>query len=431
MTTKRQIGMASATCLVVANMIGIGVFTSSGYLMGDLKSGWTVVFAWMLGGLIALMGATCYGALVRRIPESGGEYVFLSRTVHPAAGYLAGWVSLLAGFSAPLALVAFGMGAYMKDWLEGWPPQLIGSIALVAFAAVHALHVQRGAWLQNVAVIAKVLLIGLFMVLAFWRLEVPAVTSEAFVPHLPTLAVSLVWISFGYSGWNAAIYLAGEVRDAERTVPRAMLLGTGIVIAIYVLLNAVFVFAPPAGEIIYKEQVGRIAAMALGGEPWANALTALIVLALLTSISSMTMTGPRVYARMASDGYLPGFLKADEGPPRTAIALQLGLALVLLWSATFDSLLTYIGFTLSLSTAVTVVGLILLRKREGTRVRVPGWPVVPVLFLLFVLFMTSFSIWRKPQESLIGVATLGLGLVAWKLSESRRAARAAKIAVGP
>jgi basic amino acid/polyamine antiporter, APA family len=415
--------MASATCLVVANMIGIGVFTSSGYLMGDLKSGWTVVFAWVLGGLIAMMGATCYGALVRRIPESGGEYIFLSRTLHPAAGYLAGWVSLLAGFSAPLALVAFGMGAYMKDWLEGWPPQLIGSMALVAFAAIHALHVQRGAWMQNVAVIAKVLLIGLFTVLAFWRLEVPAFTTEALTPHLPTLAVSLVWISFGYSGWNAAIYLAGEVRDAERTVPRAMLLGTGIVMVIYVLLNAVFVFAAPAADILYQEQVGRIAAMALGGQPWANALTALIVLALLTSISSMTMTGPRVYARMAGDGYLPGWLKVKEGPPRTAIALQLGLALVMLWSATFDKLLTYIGFTLSLSTAVTVVGLILLRRREGTRIRVPGWPWVPALFLLFVLFMTGFSIWRRPIESLIGLATLGLGLVAWKFSEERRAKR--------
>jgi basic amino acid/polyamine antiporter, APA family len=417
--------MASATCLVVANMIGIGVFTSSGYLMGDLKSGWTVVFAWMLGGLIAMMGATCYGALVRRIPESGGEYIFLSRTVHPAAGYLAGWVSLLAGFSAPLALVAFGMGAYMKDWLEGWPPQLIGSIALVAFAAIHALHVQRGAWLQNIAVIAKVLLIGLFTVLAFWRLEVPALTTEAFTPHLPTLAVSLVWISFGYSGWNAAIYLAGEVRDAERIVPRAMLLGTGIVIVIYVLLNAVFVFAPPAGDIIYKEQVGRIAAMALGGEPWANALTALIVLALLTSISSLTMTGPRVYSRMAADGYLPGFLKAEEGPPRTAIALQLGLALVLLWSARFESLLTYIGFTLWISTAVTVVGLILLRVREGVQVRVPGWPWIPALFLMFVVFISIFNIWRKPYESLVGLGTLALGLVAWKLSEKRRAEHAA------
>lgn len=394
MNEKRQLGLVSATALVVANMIGTGVFTTSGFLLGDLKSPWTVLAVWLVGGLIAMLGALNYGALARRIPESGGEYMFLSRTLHPLAGSIAGWVSLVVGFSAPLAAAAFAFGAYLKPWLPGWPLPAAGTLLVLVFTALHAAHVQRGAWVQNVAVILKVVLIGLFVVFGFTRLGLQEATGVPASP-LSDFAISLVWVSFSYSGWNAAIYIGGEVRDPERNLPLSLVLGAGVVTLLYVALNTVFVFATAPGELAGKLEVGQIAARALGGSGLATWVTALVALVLVSSVSSLIMAGPRVYARMAEDGCLPRWLASSGArPPRASILLQSALALILLWSATYERLLTWIGFTLSLSTAATVVGLMVLRRREGARLRVVGWPWVPALFLLFVLFMTGFTLWR-------------------------------------
>ncbi len=400
-------------------MIGTGVFTTSGFLLADLKSPWVVLAAWTVGGFIAMLGALSYGALARRIPESGGEYIFLSRTLHPAAGYLAGWVSLLVGFSAPLAAVAFAFGAYAKPWMPDWPSKLSGSLLLILFSLLHAADVRRGAGLQNLAVAVKILLIMLFAGFAFSRLPTP----EAGAPtdfSLSTFGVSLVWISFSYSGWNAAIYIGSEVRDPERNLPRALMLGTGLVMLLYLALNAAFVFSAPVEALAGNLEVGLIAAKHLGGPKLANGVGALVALALISSVSSMVMAGPRVYARMAEDGYLPRWLRTEAGPPRPAIYFQCALALLLLWTATFDGLLTYIGFTLGLSAAATVLGLVRLRFRAGPEFRVPGWPWVPALFLLSVLGTTGFSIARRPYESLLGLATIGIGLIAWLLSRLRK-----------
>jgi len=395
-------------------MIGTGVFTTSGFALGDLKSPWIVLAAWAVGGVLAGLGALSYGALARRIPESGGEYVFLSRTLHPAAGCVAGIISLLVGFSAPLAAAAFAFGEYTRDWLPGWHPQATGSVLIILFAAVHGLHVRRGAWVQNAAVILKVAVIVFFAAMAFPRLNPPAGGPAAEFALAP-FAVTLVWVSFSYSGWNAAIYIGGEVRDPERNLPRALLLGTAVVMLLYLAINAVFVFSAPVSALAGKLQVGRLAAEALGGRAWADAVTALVALALLTSISSLVMAGPRVYAQMAKDGYLSSWFINRAGPPRGAIILQTALALAMLWSATYDKLLTYIGFTLSLSTAATVLGLMRLRLREGKQLPVPGWPWVPGLFLAGVIGTAIFSVARRPLESLAGLSTIALGLLIWRL----------------
>jgi basic amino acid/polyamine antiporter, APA family len=418
MIPQRQLGLLSATSLVVASMIGTGVFTTSGFLLGDLHSPERVLLIWVAGGILASLGALSYGALARRIPESGGEYIFLSRTLHPAAGYVAGWVSLLVGFSAPLAFAAFAFGEYTRPWWPGVSPKLSGTILLLLFSFLHAAHVQRGALVQNATVILKVVLIILFVGLAFTQLEVSASPPAQQVP-VYTFAVSLMWVSFSYSGWNAAIYIGGEVRDPERTLPRALLLGTLLVTVLYLALNAVFVYSVPVGELAGKLDVGRIAAGALGGPAWADAVAALVALVLITSVSAQVMAGPRVYAKMAADGYLPRMLEMRGGPPRAAIALQAAIALVMLWSATFDWLLTYIGFTLGLSTAATVLGLIVLRRREGSKLRVPGWPLVPILFLAGVACITVLSIIGRPMATLTGLATIGIGFVFWAVSRRR------------
>jgi basic amino acid/polyamine antiporter, APA family len=417
-TPQRSLGLTSATALVVANMIGAGVFSTSGFLLADLGSPWYVLAAWAVGGLQAALGAMCYGALARRIPESGGEYLFLSRTLHPAAGYVAGWLSLLVGFSAPLAAAAFAFGAYARPWLGGVPPALAGSILILAFATVHAVEVRRGAWVQNWAVLFKVALIVAFVAMAACKIGFPASQPD---PPFPVAAfgVSLIWISFSYSGWNAAVYVGGEVRDPQKTIPRSLLLGTALVTLLYLALNTVFVFAAPIAELAGKLDVGRIAARAIGGAVLEEAVAGLIAFALVSSVSSLVMAGPRVYAQMAADGVLPVRLAAKSGPPRAAIGLQAGLALLFLWSATFDALLTWIGFTLSISTAATVAALIVLRKREGKAISVPGYPLVPWLFLAGVTAMTVFTVMQRPMESLVGFATILAGLAAWRIHKKK------------
>ncbi len=414
MTRQRSLGLTSATALVVANMIGAGVFTTSGFLLADLGSPLYVLLAWAVGGVQAALGAVCYGALARRIPESGGEYRILSRALHPAAGYVAGWLSLLVGFSAPLAAAAFAFGTYARPWLGGISPAAAGSLLIAVFAAVHACEVRRGAQVQNGAVLLKVALIAAFAAFSLAAGEAP----PAEPPHpfpLAAFGVSLVWISFSYSGWNAAVYIAGEIRDPERTVPRSLILGTGLVTVLYLALNAAFVLAAPAAELAGRLEVGRIAARAVGGAVLEEAVAGLIALVLVSSVSSLVMAGPRVYAQMAADGYLPRRLAVVAGPPRAAIAVPAGRALFFLWSATFEALLTWIGFTLSLSTAAAVTALIVLKSREGAKMEVPGWPFVPWLFLAGVAAMTVFTVAQRPLESLVGLATIAAGLAAWRL----------------
>jgi APA family basic amino acid/polyamine antiporter len=414
----RTLGFWSATALVVASMLGTGVFTTSGFLLADLKSPWFVLVAWAVGGLVAMLGALSYGALARHIPESGGEYLFLSRTLHPAAGYVAGWISLLVGFSAPLAATVNAFGEYTKDWFPGISPPLTGTILLMVLSAVHAWNVRHGTTAQNLAVLLKILLIGVFICLGAARIPgVPAATTATF--SLPAFALSLVWISFSYAGWNAVIYLGGEVAHPERNLPRSLLTGTLVVTAIYLSLNAVFVLAVPAEVISGRLEVGRLVAEHLGGRSWANGATVLISLALVTSVSSLVMTGPRVYARMAADGYLPSWMEQKSGPPRAAILFQFAVALVMLWTASYQTLLTFIGFTLNLSTAATVCGLMILRRRLGASLPVPGWPWVPVAFVIAVLGMTTLSIARAPLPSLAGFVVLGLGWIFWRLNTRR------------
>jgi APA family basic amino acid/polyamine antiporter len=420
MTPQRQLGFVSTVALVVASMIGSGVFTTSGFLLSDLHTPGRVLAVWLGGGTLALLGALCYGALARQFPESGGEYLFLMRTVHPAAGYIAGWVSVVVGFSAPLAAVALAFGEYSKAWLPAGSPELAGSCVLGLFAALHALHVRRGAWVQNVAVLIKLLLIAVLLAWAGARLHaIPSAAPADF--SVGDFAVALIFVSFSYSGWNTAVYVGSEVRAPEANLPRAMALGTGLVTVIYLALNAAFVFAAPVGQLAGKLEIARTAASALGGRALADFVTGLITLALATCISSMMMAGPRIYARMAEDQCLPRwFCFPSYGPPRHAILLQATLALMMLWTATFQSLLTYVGFTLGLCTAGTVLGLIRLRCKAGPQIKVAGWPWVPGLFVLSVATMSTFAVVRKPGESAVGLGTLLIGWLAWYVSRGKR-----------
>jgi APA family basic amino acid/polyamine antiporter len=298
----------------------------------------------------------------------------------------------------------------------------MGSLLIMAFSCVHAAHVLRGAWVQNTGVSLNLVLIVGFLVLALPRLHGHAAAPIADPPasgFATAFGVSLILVSYSYSGWNAAAYIGGEIRNPERNLPRSLLLGTLLVTALYVALNAVFVFSAPMEELAGKIQVGRLAAESLGGPTWGNAVTAIIALVLMMSVSSFVMAGPRICAKMATDGYLPSWLATQEGPPRHAILAQGGISLAMLATATFEGLLTYVGLTLSLITAATVAGLIVLRRRMGDSLRVPGWPWVPWLFLIAVLWICGVTLVQRPVAAAASLGTLALGFLGWRLSRSR------------
>ena len=421
----RRLTTFSAATLVVANMVGAGVFTTSGFALADHERA-VVLLAWLVGGVLATCGCLSYGALGRRYPHSGGEYELLRRTIHPLAGFLAGWVSLLAGFTAPIAFAAAAFGRYLGPVLGVDAGPWLGTFAILAAGGLHLRGARIGARSQDAVVVLKVVLIVGFLVFGgFQLLGVPAADVVADAPTRPfdlaAFAVTCVWVSFAYSGWNAASYVAGEIEDAERALPRALLLGTLVTAALYLGLNAVFVYAAPVEDLAGKAEVGLVAADALGGKWLERAVAAVVALALFTSIAAMTMAGPRVYARMAADGFLPRALcgGADHRP---AILLQIVLALVALWTQSLDSLMTYIGWTLSVSSAMTVVGLVRVRLREGAEaVPVPGWPLVPALYVTVTLAIAAFSFQDRPSEASAGFGTLCLGVLAYWIAVRRAA----------
>ena len=426
MTAHKTIGLATLVSLVIANMIGAGVFTTSGFAMGDLGTSWRVIAAWLVGGGLALCGAMSYGMLARLIPVSGGEYLFLSRNIHPLAGFIAGWISLLAGFTAPIAFAAITLEVYTlpESLSNGALKNTVASAAILSAALLHGFQARHGAVLQNAAVALKLVLIAGFLGVAVlsmashpWEgITAMSVGEPAVMPFsIAAFATTLMWVSFSYSGFNAAVYVASEADDARARVPAAMVLACLLVMLIYLLLNAVFVFAPAAEAIAYKQDVAAIAAHAIGGNSLSIAVRIIIVIALFTSVSAMMMAGPRVYARMAEDGLMPRILRYTKAAPGAAIAVQALLAVVVVWIAGLRELLSYLGITLSLSAAATVASLFVLARNNPDKFKsLRGYPVLPAIYVGFTLLFILIAATRNPWEVVAALVTLLSGaLVYW------------------
>ena len=418
-TGEKTLGFVSLVCLIIANMIGAGIFTTSGFALGDLGTPNRVMAAWVVGGVIALCGALSYGGLVRHITDSGGEYLFLSRLIHPLAGFIAGWVSLLAGFTGAIAFAARAFETYAFPTRPDWLPNGVAAAGMVLMAALlHGFKVQTGAVAQNIVVFLKVaLLIG------FLAIAASVAMSQGMAPAPPApmpfsltaFAGSLVWISLSYSGFNAAVYVAGEAKDAQRNAPKALWVGTLIVTVLYIALNAAFVYLPPFDAVLGREDVAAAAAQAIGGTPLAIAIRFVTVVALITSVFSLVMAGPRVYARMADDGVFPAMFRfGGEGAPTAAIMAQALLAIALIALADLRGLLSYLGFTLSMSAALTVGSLFLIAKREGRRaVAVWGYPLTPAFYVASTLILAGIAGRRQPVELLTALITIASGSVVY------------------
>ncbi len=421
MHNKDRFGLPTLTALVIGNMIGAGVFTTSGFALADLGSPHWVMLGWLVGGVIALCGALSYGGLARYFAESGGEYLFLARVLHPAVGFLAGWVSLLAGFTGAIAFAALAFESYLAYLFPAWLPA--GSIAIgtiLVFTLLHSIQVSLGAISQNFIVALKLLLLVVFLFFAARGQSASAAPSVSSAFSLTAFAGSLVWISLSYSGFNAAIYIAGEARDPAKTVPRAMWLGTVITMAFYLALNAVFVYLPAYQTVAGKEDVAAVAAQSIGGDALALFVRAIIALALITSVSAMMMAGPRVYARMADDGIFPRLFQFRGDSPRAAIWLQAVLVVLVIMLSSVKGLLTYLGFTLSLCAALTVASLFVLRRREGKAVVVTGYPFTPALYVGATVLFAALAVKRNPWEVLGAALTILSGLAVYYLSKARR-----------
>jgi len=430
---ERKLGLFPVTNIVIANMIGAGIFTTSGLLMSDLKDPLLMLGLWAVGGIIALCGALSYGELGAAIPKAGGEYAFLSKLFHPLFGFLSGWVSFFAGFSAPIAASAIGFSEYLTrafpgllnlfhsgNSIEGTiVKKIISVLVILVFTLIHARGIEVGAKVQNFLTLLKVILIVGLIVLGFSL-------GRGDMGHFAqgggfkfdfggwkTIGLSLMWIMFAYSGWNASAYIGSEIKDPRKNLPRSLILGTGIVLALYLLLNVLYVYAVPPDKMTGVISICGLAVGNLFGPAFERVLSVLIAVALISSLSAFIILGPRVYYAMACDRCFFPFAAAVHPRykvPAKSILLQGMIAAILVMFGTFDQILTYMGFSLGLFPILSVLGVFKLRRERSSAYRMPGFPVVPLVYALTggaILFLGFFE---RPVESSIalGMALIGI-----------------------
>ena len=412
--------------IVVANMIGVGVFTGTGFNAAALHDPATILIAWTLGGVIALCGAACYAELGVLMPRAGGEYVYLREAYHPVAGFLSGWISLTAGFSAPIAASSLLFAGYLARLAPGVsvvPAKVIAIGLICGVTALHAFDTKVGGRVQAIFTALKVLLIVAFIIagLASGHGDWSHFHSQAgglSNVFTTAFAIQLMYVTFAYSGWNAAAYIAGEVEKPERTLPRSLLLGTGAVMVLYLLLNVVYFYAASSDQLAGVAEVGDLAARALLGPTRGGLITALIALALVSAVSAMVMAGPRVYAAMAADRALIPALgwHSSRGVPTVAVIAQGLLASICVLAGSLQQLIEFVGFTLGISAAFTVAAVFVMRARgKRAAYRTWGYPVTPLIFIVATAWITYSQIRVHPRESTVVGAVLVVGGILYRV----------------
>jgi len=419
-----RVGAFTAACLLVSNAVGSGIFTTTGFQARDLGEPGTILALWAVGGLLALAGAVSYAELGAAIPRVGGEYVYLRRAYGPVWGFLSGWTSFTIGFGAAIAATAVGFAHY---WIALFPgaarlgPAPIALLLVWALSGVHALGIERGGSFQRWITIAKIAGIGALVVALF-------ASGSGDVAHLRqrgaaapaglgAAAVALIFVLYSYSGWNAAAYIAGEIRDPGRNLPRAMIGGTLFVTGLYRAVNAAYLYARPVDALGAEPElpVAEKTARALLGERAATAVVAVLCLSIAGATSSMIWAGPRVYLAMARDGVAPGALAktSRHGAPIPSIVAQSLWISILVLSGTFEQLVVYSGVALALVSAAAVGCVVVLRRTEPDLprpFRVALHPWVPLVYVATSLYVATHATLERPLESAASLATVAAGL---------------------
>jgi basic amino acid/polyamine antiporter, APA family len=423
-----RISLLTATCIVIANMIGTGIFTSLGFQVGDLPSGFAIIAVWAVGGICAMCGALSYAELAAALPRSGGEYHFLREIYHPSLGFLAGWISATVGFSAPVAIAAMPFGTYLAEIFPAINPLFtaIATVWLVTFVLLCDLRL--GSAFQIASTILKVALIVVLIAAGFFAAKTEAISffprkgDVALIVSAP-FAISLYWVMYAYSGWNASTYITSEIRDPRRNGPLSLIYGTLIVIVLYVCVNAVFLRTTPATEMVGKQQIALIASTHIFGPTGGKVMAAFICLGLISTVSAMMWIGPRVTAVMGEDLGVLAWLsrRTAGGIPAKAILTQFVIVNFMLLTATFQSVVNYVQFSLTLCSALTVLGVFVLRwRRPGLErpYRVWGYPITPLIFLAISGWMLWHLLAEKSTRipSLLGLITAAFGLIIYFIS---------------
>jgi basic amino acid/polyamine antiporter, APA family len=441
---RRTFRVRDGVALIISNVVGAGVFTTIASISQLVPQPSIMLALWIAGGGLALAGALSYAQLGRRWPAAGGEYIYLSNAYGPTAGFLSGWTSLIAGFSGAVAFGAVALASYLGQYFPTLasdhamfsfsfyvgaftvsPRALTAAFIIIAFAVLHACNLGAGKIAQNALAFLIVGIVASFCIFGFafgtgsW--------SHFQMPHIALRPVNwliaLIPIMFSYSGWNAASYISEEMHDTQRTIGRALLIGTSIIIALYAVLNALYIYAVPPAEMQTAHNIGSVAAHALFGVGQ-SFLTPAIIIALLGSISAMSIAGPRVYFAMSRDGaFIPGLscISRRFGTPARAIGLQALWSVVLVLVGGFDQILMYTGFTILLSSGAAVAGLFVTRRHE-LKADPKLWRsmVAPAVFVLACMAIVLNSVWGAPKTASLGCLLIAAGLPVFYWSRSRR-----------
>jgi basic amino acid/polyamine antiporter, APA family len=435
----RQLGIGSATALVISNMIGIGILTTSGFLAGQLGSAKLVLLIWGVGAVCALAGAFCYSELGVNFPSSGGEYVYLTEAYGPTWGFMTGWISFFAGFSAPIAAAALAFSDYLGHFSASlrldsarhvigagsWEfklgdAQVLASAIIALFTMINCLGIRRTARVQNVLTSLKVLIILTFLIMGFafgqgsWENFTHPAVRTSVTPLFAQFFVSLFYIYVAYSGWNAATYVAEELKHPARTLPLSLAYGTALVAALFIGLNALFIYAVPLESMKGVVAVGALAAQHLFGPAVAGIFSAAMALSLLATVNAEVTIGPRVYYAMAKNGAF--FSVAAKVDPRwhtpvIAILCQ-GVCAILMTVSPFLNLLLYIGLLLNFFAVLSVGSLFIFRRRTGWQklgVVSFAYPLVPGFFVAVGVWMTILGVMLRPGISAIAMLTVAAG----------------------
>jgi len=423
---KKTLGYFSLTNIVVGDMIGAGIFTTSGLLLAQLHDPKLLLILWTVGGIIALCGALSYSELGARFPKAGGEYAFLSELFSPLAGFLSGWVSFFVGFSAPVAASSLAFSEYLvRTFPDGEGieqilllKKLFAIGIILVFAIIHYSGLRSGSKVQNLLTMLKVGLILVLVIVGFafgegsfehFRVQLKVAEGWA---GLKTMGLALMWIMFAYSGWNASTYVGSEVRNPVKNIPRSLISGTLFVTLIYLFLNALYVYAVPAEEMKGVISIGGLAANNLFNRTLDQFFSLFIALILLSAISVLTIIGPRVYYAMAESGHFFGIAKRinRSSVPGTSILRQSGLAIVFVLTGTFDQIITLLSFSLGIFPILAVIGVFKIRSSGQIKLKTPFYPVPQLLFIIFSLTILVLAYLERPVESSIALGVIVAGI---------------------
>jgi APA family basic amino acid/polyamine antiporter len=426
---KRTINLKSATGIVIANMIGSGVFVTAGIIAGKLPNPTWVLSFWIIGGIIALLGALCYSELATRMPEGGGEYIYLGKLFHPIFGFLAGWTSFIVGFSAPIAGSALGFSEYIFSGLNIeniYSQELViilkkglSVVIVLVFTILHYRGIKTGVFVQNIFVVIKVVaIIGLVLAgFILYEQNFSYLTGGVEVSSNDiAFGTAMMLIMFSYSGWNAVSYIAGEIKNPRRNIPFSLILGTLIVTAFYIILNLLILVSLPFNDVQGEITVIEKVFVNIFGDFTGNSLSIVIGILLVSSLSAFILIGPRIYYAMAKDRLFFRFASkihpVFEVPSRS-IAIQGSIAIFFVIFSSIEQLFIYLYYALNLFPIMAVFGIFIARKRKignNTSVNVIGYPIVPVIFLVFSIYLAVIAFVERPIESIAAIATILFGI---------------------